>query len=394
MISLPSHTWTVLLQKQEQEKQHQEQEQHSFRVTLCSIHVQTRYILANVFKNIFFFSFLWRTFLILYGEGFIRNGRINIRLFGQLFWIITIAFITIGYSVFPGKMLVRGTFSQSSAMGTCLLRPRDDQISRDNLKIIGVVFSSAFNMIIFVIYLTGKSKRLLKSKTSLIGRFRRNDIDYKESAAMAIAWSAFNILEICVSYLFRSPFAGFWADQIMWVFLFEIVSFAFTCIINFREIPYESVPSKTIPFYVTSPLVLTPRRPSEPIIPLLLPSVRSRITPVRTRISPVRSRIPPVRSRITLVRSRITLARSRITLVRSRIPSVRSRIPSVRSKIPSVRSRIPSVRSRTPPVRSRIILVRSRGKGTNKIGGSAHAVSSQHTHQRSGQHKSDLPDVQ
>ena len=323
MISLPSHTWTVQLQEQEgkQEKQHQEEEQHSLRVMLCSIHLQAKYILANIFKNIFFFSFLWRTFLILYGEGFIRNGRINIRLFGQLFWIITIAFITIAYILYPGKMLVRGTFSQSSAMGACLLLPMEKQKSRDSLTIIGVVLSTSFIMIIFVIYLTGKSKRLLKSKTSLIGRFRRNAIDYKESVAMAIAWSAFNILEICVGYLFRSPFAGFWVSRFMWVFLFEIVSFAFTCIISFREIPYESMPSKTIPFYVTSPLVLIPRRPPEPLIPLLTLSVRSRIF---KKILKDKIKLDREMSHISQGNSRKTVFEKRRTVRYSRFPPVES----------------------------------------------------------------------
>ena len=163
MISLPSHTWTVLLQKQDldldlqqevkQEEQHQEQEQHEFRVMICSIHIQTRNILANIFKNIFFFSFLWRSFLIFYGEGFIRNGSINIHLFEQLFWIITIAFITVAYAVFPGKMLIKGTFPDQSSIGLCLFRPIVQEISTDRLKIHGVILASSFNMIIFAIYI-------------------------------------------------------------------------------------------------------------------------------------------------------------------------------------------------------------------------------------------------
>ena len=292
IVSLPSHTWTVLLQKQEpdpeQKQQLQEEEQYPFRVMLCSINTQTRYILANIFKNLFFFNFLWRTFLILYGEGFIRNGTINIGLFEQLFWIITTAFITTAYFVFPGKMLVTGIFSEQSPIGVCLLLPIDEQISRDSLKLHGVALASSFNMIIFVIYLFWKSERVLKSKTSLIGRFRRNAIDYKESAAISVAWSAFNIWEIVLVYVCRylicSPFSHFWTDRFMWVFLLEMVSLALTCMISFREIPFENVPIKNIPFYVNSPLVLIPRRPPEPLTPLLLASARSRSrTPPRSR---------------------------------------------------------------------------------------------------------------
>ena len=177
--------------------------------------------------------------MILYGEGFIRNGRINTRLFEQLFWIITVPFITIAYFVFPGKMLVRGIFSEQSPIGVCLLLPIDEQISRD-------------------------------------------------SAAMSVAWSAFNILEIVFVYVCRYliclPFSHFWTDHFMWVFLLEMISLALTCIISVREMPFESVPIKNVQFYVNSPLVLIPRRPPEPLNPLLLPSARSRSrTPPRSR---------------------------------------------------------------------------------------------------------------
>ena len=355
MISLPSHTWTVHLQKQDldldldleleleldqqkvkQEEQHQEQEHHEFRVMLCSIHIQTRNILANIFKNIFFFSFLWRSFLILYGEGFIRNGSININLFEQLFWIITIAFITVAYAVFPGKMLIKGTFPDQSSIGLCLFRPIDEEISMDRLKIHGVILASSFNMIIFGIYIYCKSKRLLKTKTSLIGKFRRNAISYKESFAICITWSSFNILEVVLIYLYRylifSPYHTFWADHIVWVFLLEIVSLACTCLNSLRKIPSEIVFSKTTPFYVTSPLVLIPRRPPQPLTPLLLSSGRSRVT-----------RRPP--------------------------------------------DILPSNRRMIAPVRSR-------GKVTKNSMGSDNAKGSQQIHKRSGQHTSALPQVE
>ena len=343
MISLPSHSWTILLQNQQQDleqevrqEQQQEQEQHEFRVMLCSIHTQTRNILANIVKNIFFFSFLWRTFLILYGPGFIRNGSTNIRLFEQLFWIITIAFITIAYAVFPGKMLIKGTFCDQSAIGLCLLRPIGEGISWDRIKVHGVILASSFNMIIFCIFNYWKSKRLIKSKIFHIPRFRRNAISYRESFSFCIAWSSYNIWEVLLLYVYRylilSTYHTFWADRFLWVFLFEIISLIFTCIISLREIPSESIVSKNIPFYVTRPLVLIPRRPPQPLIPLLLPSGRSRVI-----------RRPP--------------------------------------------DLLPSVRSRLPPVRSRG-KVRNMSRGRDQAGGS------QQIHQRFSQHTSALPNVQ
>ena len=148
--------WTVLLQGQgqkgEQEKgqeqkqereQEQEQEQQDLKVMICSIHVQTRYILAIVLTNMFYFSFLWRTFLILHAKGFIRNGKLNLTLFGQLFWIISVAFMTIAYSVYPGSMFITESFPHQSII--CLLRSLDDSSDNDRPKIIGVLLSYCLN---------------------------------------------------------------------------------------------------------------------------------------------------------------------------------------------------------------------------------------------------------
>ena len=158
---------------------------------------------------------------------------------------------------------------------------------------------------------------------------------------MCLAWSSYNILEVLLVYVYRylilSPYHTFWADRFMWVFLFEIVSLTFTCIISFREIPSESIVSKNIPFYVTSPKLLIPRRPPQPLIPLHLSSERSKGM--------------------------------------RRLPD----LPTPRL---------------LPSVRSRIVPVRGRRKVTNRSRGSGQAGGSQQTHQRSGQHTSALPNVQ
>jgi hypothetical protein len=292
MISLPSHVWTVLLQEQGQEQQQaqeqeqsqeQEQEQQDLKVMICSVHVQTRYILAVVLTNMFYFSFLWRTFLVLHAEGFIRNGKLNITLFGQLFWIISVAFMTIAYSVFPGSMFITGSFPHQSII--CLLGSLDDKTGSDRPKIIGVILVSCLNQTFFVLYFSWKTKRLLKTfgpnkKLTCIGKYRRNAINYMESAVLSVAWNIFNILDVSLVAVCKYFNLGrnivFFVDRFMWVVLLEIFTIFIICKISCREMPCHSEPPKPSQFYVHSPLVLVPRRPPDPLIPFLLAPTRSK----------------------------------------------------------------------------------------------------------------------
>ena len=297
MISLPSHVWTVLLQEpgqepeQEQGQEHnqkrdqeQEQEQEQdLKVMLCSIHVQSSYILAIVLTNMFYFSFLWRTFLILHAEGFIRNGKLNITLFGQLFWIISIAFMTIAYSVYPGSIFINGSFPHQTII--CLLGSLDDKRDSDRPKIIGVILISVLNHIFFVLYFSWKAKRQLKTfgpnnKMTSIGKYRRNVINYRESAVVSVAWSLFNILDVSLIAVCKLLNLGrntfFFVDRFMSVILLEFLSIFIVYRISCREMPCLCKPPKPAQFYVHSPLVLVPRRPPDPLIPFLLATTRSK----------------------------------------------------------------------------------------------------------------------
>ena len=311
LIYLPSTVWNVLLKDQGQEnqqdngqEQEQEQEQEKaigqekrqdweheqeiqeLRVWLCSLHIQTRYITETIFSNFFFFSFLWRTFLILHADGFIHNGQLNIRLFGQLFWLLALTFITVAYTIFPGSMLLRGEFPKQSTIGKiCLLRPIGHRTGKEVLKRNGMVLAAGFNAICFVLYFYRKAKAILKTlsphnKMSCIGRYKRNAMDYIETAGMSLTFGILGIFDVLLvgvyKYLNLRPWTVFLLDFFIWVFLFETFSLALTFKIYSKEIPSFIRPQRTRQFYVRSPLVLHPRRPPDPLIPLLLPLERGK----------------------------------------------------------------------------------------------------------------------
>ena len=47
-------------------------------------------------------------------QGLVVNGEPNLKLFNQLYWTITFAFVAVGHVVFPLPHLISGTFPAES----------------------------------------------------------------------------------------------------------------------------------------------------------------------------------------------------------------------------------------------------------------------------------------
>ena len=262
------------------------EDQEELRELLCSTQVLARYTLANFSHNIFFFGFLWRTFLILYAEGFLLNGRINIKLFVQLFWLVTVCFILVGFGIFPLSLLIGGNFAQqSTSWKVCLMIPLAESKGLEGiLKRNGVALAAGLNYIMYVLYNTHKANKLLgrlcpQEKMSCIGQYRRNVINYRTTAKMSIFWSLMAVLDVVVvgfnSSYNISPKSVFYVDTAIWFILFELLPFFFTIYLSFIEIPFcREEPVRRQIFCVHQTKVLIPRRPcnqqpSPPFVPFL-----------------------------------------------------------------------------------------------------------------------------
>ena len=65
-----------------------------------------------------------RVFLICFAErGLVAQGRPNLRLFHQLYWILFSVFIAIGIITFPVMKFLRGNFAETTNGKICLLIP-------------------------------------------------------------------------------------------------------------------------------------------------------------------------------------------------------------------------------------------------------------------------------
>ena len=85
--------------------------------------------------------FVPRVFLICFAErGLVAQGRPNLRLFHQLYWILFSAFITIGIVTFPIMKFLRGNFAETTYGKICLLIP----LQPDGVKFVLLMLSHIY----------------------------------------------------------------------------------------------------------------------------------------------------------------------------------------------------------------------------------------------------------
>ena len=272
LLDTPVLCWNILLLLS---KGQESPEQEELRILLCSIHTpSTPGYAAILFSISTFFSVLWRSFLVLHAQGFIRNGQVNLQLFSQLYWVIAISFFCLG--LIPNQVLhLKGTFPKYSVRGQiCLLTPLDDETREkgDGKVASGLFLAFGLNALLFVFYLSSRSKRLIKgmsprSKMSCIGLYPRNFLDYKETLALSIAWSTFAMLYGVIIELFKyfnlSPGHAFFIDTFYYIFVCEMVTLSIVFALSYRDIPVFTKPKKIRHFYVHRPTNLVPRRPPQ-----------------------------------------------------------------------------------------------------------------------------------
>ena len=269
------------------------QEEQELRLLLCRIHMYTPFLAGIFFTITTFFSFLWRSFLILHARGFIRNGQINLKLFSQLYWLITISFCCLALT--PNLVLnFTGKFPSGSVRGqVCLFLPLNSEPQKkgENKVINLMLFFQGFNSIAYIFYLGSRSKRLIKilcpgGKMCCIGLYKRNVLDYRETAAISVAWAIMNMfyavnIEL-YKYLNLSPRVVFFMDTFYYTLVFEIITLSIVFALSSRDFPVYTKPAQIHQFYVTFPEVLVPRL-----------SPHSRLCPILTQVTPV-TKVPRI----------------------------------------------------------------------------------------------------
>ena len=216
---------------------------------------------------VLFISFGFRHFLILYADrGLVRNGRPNLGLFSQLYWIVVGSFVTLGFAMAPGKNLLRGNFAlQDMNRGkACLLGDMPEHSSKSQAKYKGVALALCVILAVRVTYQRRQLRQFISclcpnKRMSCLGKFRRNVISLTQTYWWLLWWCV-AMTACCLSVDYGQPYlsvrAQFWIWNISGIIGYEGVHFILPF---FLDMPVEiERRSSRVKFYVREP-VLEPR---------------------------------------------------------------------------------------------------------------------------------------
>ena len=140
-----------------------------------------------LFENSATFNIVFRTVLIRFSHcGLVHQGRPNLTLFKQLFWVILVPYCTVGIFMSPLKSIIGGTFSVNFRSKICLLRSVSDFsprvfVTQNISPLIWPVIAIAFCR-----YWKFKSKQYFKgmcpnNNMSSVGKYRRNFASFDQT---------------------------------------------------------------------------------------------------------------------------------------------------------------------------------------------------------------------
>ena len=161
------------------------------RVFWCQNLYIAHFSLMVTFSNTAVFSHIFRSVLIRFADrGLVLQGRPNLKLFNQLFWLILIPFCCIGLLMAPFYSILKGVFAQQFVAKICILAPGlkidSHQDPRQMIKqtIVPLIVPSLF--LAYCQYLTYQVRQYFRGtcpnqKMHSFGNYRRNFITFEEN---------------------------------------------------------------------------------------------------------------------------------------------------------------------------------------------------------------------
>ena len=204
-----------------------------------------------------------------------REGRPDLRLLHQLYWIIVSAELLVVYTVFPGAQIIQGTFPSETVPGrVCLLLQTTSGSSAFyesetyKLKMFRLFFSLLLISIIF--YFRLRVKNFMKGfcpkkQMSCIGVYKRNVISLQTTIHWLMFWTLAVLVEYVLCTLLTvhgdvfSPQTAFWIWNVKCFLLNEGLHFVLPALLELPDrLDRKKMGRNT--FYVRKPGILEPRR--------------------------------------------------------------------------------------------------------------------------------------
>ena len=254
------------------------------RGLLCGVLLHSYLIQGYLYANTLYFSFFFRAILILHAEkGLVMGGRLNIKLFNQIYWVVWTFFLLLYYTVYPVSQTLLGMFPQDVRKGRiCLLLDidkNDSQYQEKTEKVVLISLAFCGIMLFVVRYMTWRVNRFIRGvcprrKMSCIGAYRRNILTFQQTSTWFQAWVFWTTMDNLIFVYVQKYETDFSKENLLW-FLF-IHNFVFVQVVHSMIPLILSIPSdgnengKRIQFYVREQSLLEPRRCSSQSSRLIL----------------------------------------------------------------------------------------------------------------------------
>ena len=130
--------------------------------------------IANITFNL---NIAFRFFLVIYADGFVKKGQLDLKLFRQLYWLAWFGFISIELTMLPITPMIKGDFHYATSRGRICIMVRnldDVQNQEDSLQ----MYIMKFGLVVQLLYTLSFVRRIRKyvlrqcpgKKLSSIGR--------------------------------------------------------------------------------------------------------------------------------------------------------------------------------------------------------------------------------
>ena len=253
----------------------------AYRKIACGILIQARLTNATVHMSVLCFSLIFRMVLVLHAhKGLVRGGRPDLKLFRQLFWVITCTWTAspLACTMYV-KYFANGTFPSGLKSGKlCLLLPLDisgdgeqnlhDSIQNTFQHALILFFSPSIGFI-WLFYFKWRVTRFMKGicpsgKMSCVGVYRRNVISFNQTFKCAVFWSCFSpILSLVLQTVLSVGEGNISRNTAFWIWNMN----GFACDFLLSLLPFVlKIPPKQrsfvkpSEFFVIYPQKIEPRR--------------------------------------------------------------------------------------------------------------------------------------
>ena len=235
--------------------------------------MQVQILLIAIFVVTFFLNVVFRFFLVLYAQGFVKKGTLEVKLLKRIYWLQWFVLVIIGQIPFAIEPIVTGDFPRGN-IGQYRAELCLGFVTSDNENINESLFlQPQFEMLIMAFYMVRFFHRVKKyisgqcpgGKISSIGKYQRNVIELNTTYIIALILHCFTFLIKFLRQLTQN------LDQsnaflVNFIFLDSFIYLLSCCIFLYvrrQDIPDRKDATDNVEFYVTKVQVLQPRRPDD-----------------------------------------------------------------------------------------------------------------------------------